>query len=620
MNPKLRKALVWIVLLSIASAAILWLISSVFNRAQEVTTSEFVHLLEQGQVTKVKITGERITGEKIPNGDRITATANKTMPLVVDALSAESADGPVSYDEDQISNKVSWLPLIFNLLFIGLIIYVVVYLIRSYKKGSSKNGLFGLGGLTQDKAQRMDGKSDKTFADVGGMDEVLVEVREIVDYLSNPGKYRRLGGRMPKGYLLTGPPGTGKTLLAKAVAGEAKVPFLWVTGSDFKEVYVGVGSSRVRNLYEKAKKLGVCIVFIDEIDSIGRKRERIFSGGQEEGHDTLNALLALMDGLDPSLNIVFMGATNKPDVLDKALTRPGRFDRHIFVPLPNIEGREHILNIHIKNYGLPLGDDINVTDLARQTPGMSGAELENVVNEAAIIAVRQSAEIVSMECFVSAIDRVVMGLERKSLAMTPDEKQRICVHEIGHAFIGHMNPHHDPVTKVSCIPRGSALGVTFSTPERDHHGFTREQLQASIATALGGRAAEQVILGTISTGASSDLEQVARLADAMVRKYAMSNVLGQIALGIQREGFLGDDIAQATYSEATAQLIDQEKKRLVDAAYEEVTQAIKANIDLIRKAAIELYLQETLIDQDLIRLFGPRPRPTRTLLFIGMSD
>ncbi len=602
MNPRWRTALIAILAVSVFLGAALWLGSSALNAAEEVETSEFVELIESGQLSKVEIEAPVVRAERTEGGGKIITTADKTMPVIIEALNEHN----VSYDEEQ-ANDGSWFSHMFSIVFLIFIVVIAFFFWRNMRgAGGAGGGGIGLGGFTKDKAQRIDGASGKTFADVGGIDEAVTEVREIVDYLANAEKYKKLGGRMPKGVLLMGPPGVGKTLLARATAGEAGVAFYSVSGADFNEMFVGVGAARVRSLVEKGKKEGKCIIFIDELDSIGRKRGAAFSGGEKESENTLNSLLSLMDGVDPSSGLVFMGASNQPDQLDPALTRPGRFDRPIHVSLPDIKGREFILNIHINNNGVPLAADVNVAEIAKQTPGMSGADLENLVNEAAIVAARRDLEVVDTSCFSEASDKVMMGLARKSMAMTQQEKWITCVHEMGHALIGHLDEHSDPVQKVTAIPRGGALGVTMSMPEEDMYLPTKEFLMSKIVKSLGGRVAERLMLGVSTSGASSDLQNVQQIAWALVTKYGMSE-MGEVAFGRHGNTYLGGEAFEAAYSEQTARRIDEEVDKIVREAVQKAEQMIEQHKDILLAASKELYERETLTAADLTRLLGPRP-------------
>jgi len=618
MNKKLRKALIWIAALSIALGLALWLGASGLNRAQEVSTSEFVEMIEQNQLTKVRIEGEQVMGERREGGGIVTTTANKTMPIIVEALNESEGEEAVNFDEEGSSRGGEWAGVMVNVLFLGLFIFIGVMIFRSFKNGAGGGGggIFGAGGITKHKAVRMDGQTKKTFADVGGIDEVREEVKEVVAFLKNPERFAKLGGRMPKGTLLMGPPGVGKTLLAQAVAGESGVPFFSVSGSEFDEMFVGVGQARVSSLREDAEKNAPCIVYVDEIDALGNRKQAAFSGGGQEGQKTLTQFLQFMDGVERNAGIVFMGATNRPESLDSALIRPGRFDRQIHVSAPDINGREQILEIHVRNNNVPLAEDVSLALIAQMTPGFTGADLENLVNEAALVAGRLNEaalvagrpelETVTMACFSEASDKVQMGLARKSMAMTEEEKGIICVHEMGHAVIGHLNPDSDPVQKVTCIPRGPALGVTLSAPEFDRHLPSKEWLVAKIEKSLGGRAAEEVIVGRITVGAGSDLASVRGLARAMVTRYAMSD-LSPMTLGQHGQGYLGQDSFEADFSEKTAQEIDAKVCEIVDGCYKRVKETIEQHREVILVASRELEEKEVLDRDDLNRLLGPRP-------------
>ncbi len=447
-----------------------------------------------------------------------------------------------------------------------------------------------------------------TFDDVAGIDEAKEELEEIVEFLRNPQKFSRLGGKIPKGALLVGPPGTGKTLLARAIAGEAGVPFFTISGSDFVEMFVGVGASRVRDMFEQAKKNAPCIVFIDEIDAVGRSRGVGYGGGNDEREQTLNQLLVEMDGFEANEGIIIVAATNRPDVLDPALLRPGRFDRQVQVPNPDIKGREKILGVHARK--VPLGPDVDLRIIARGTPGFSGADLANLVNEAALLAARVGKRFVTLDDFEKAKDKVMMGPERRSMVMTEDEKKLTAYHEAGHAIVGIHVPQHDPVHKVTIIPRGRALGVTFYLPERDKLSLTREAALSKLASAMGGKAAEELVFGAenVTNGAYSDIQHVTNLATAMVSQWGMSDKLGNINYTATQESFLG---AQSSWnaSAESRELIDQEVRRLVDEAYDRAKKILKDHWDEMENLAQGLLEFETLTGEDMMRVIrGDAPK------------
>ena len=452
-----------------------------------------------------------------------------------------------------------------------------------------------------------DSQNKVTFADVAGIEEAKDEVEEIIAFLKDPKKFQRLGGRIPKGVLMMGPPGTGKTLLARAIAGEAGVPFFSISGSDFVEMFVGVGASRVRDLFEQGKKHAPCIIFIDEIDAVGRHRGAGLGGGHDEREQTLNQLLVEMDGFESNEGVIIIAATNRPDVLDPAILRPGRFDRRITVNRPDVRGREAILRVHTKR--VPLSPDVDLAVTARGTPGFAGADLENLVNEAALLAARQDKDAVSMADFELAKDKVLMGTERRSMVMTEEEKWNTAVHEAGHAVIMITNEDHDPIHKVTIIPRGRALGVTMPIPKGDILGRTKEQFEAQIQSALGGRIAEEIVFGKLTTGASNDIRQLTQIARAMVCEYGMSEKLGPLAYGGEESSiFLGRDYNQRSqdYSEQTAREIDQEVRNLIQVQYDKVRTLLTANKERIEAIARALLERETLDAEELKALYEGR--------------
>ncbi|QJC29757.1 ATP-dependent zinc metalloprotease FtsH [Enterobacteriaceae endosymbiont of Plateumaris pusilla] len=488
-----------------------------------------------------------------------------------------------------LSIFISWFPMF-------LIICIWLFFMRQIQggKGALSFGKSKARMLTKDQIKI-------TFNDVAGCDEAKEEVKEIVDYLKEPLKFQKLGGRIPKGVLMVGPPGTGKTLLAKAIAGESKVPFFTISGSDFVEMFVGVGASRVRDMFDRAKKLSPCIIFIDEIDAVGRQRGAGLGGGHDEREQTLNQMLVEMDGFNYNESVIVIAATNRPDVLDPALLRPGRFDRRVIVSLPDIRGREQILNIHVRN--VPLGKDVNLTILARGTPGFSGADLANLVNEAALLAARNNHEFVSMIEFEKSKDKIMMGSERRSMVMTESQKESTAYHEAGHAIIGRLVPGHDPVHKVTIIPRGQALGVTFFLPEIDIISLNRQKLESKISTLYGGRIAEEIIYGEkyVSTGASNDIKIATNLARNMVTQWGFSKKLGPL-LYAEEEGeiFLGRNVAKTKYmSDQTARIIDEEIKHLIQENYNRAFKILKENIDILHAMKDALIKYETI---DLLQI------------------
>lgn len=497
---------------------------------------------------------------------------------------------------------VSWGPML-------LLIGVWIYFMRQMQ-GGGKGGAFSFG---KSKARLLDeGANTVTFADVAGCDEAKEEVKEVVDFLKDPGKFQKLGGRIPRGLLLVGPPGTGKTLLAKSIAGEAKVPFFSISGSDFVEMFVGVGASRVRDMFENAKKNAPCIIFIDEIDAVGRQRGAGLGGGNDEREQTLNQMLVEMDGFETNVGVIVVAATNRPDILDAALLRPGRFDRQVYVTLPDIKGREQILNVHMRK--VPLGQDVNPTIIARGTPGMSGADLANLCNEAALMAARRNARVVEMRDFEKAKDKIYMGPERVTMVMTDEEKQATAYHESGHAVVAEILPNTDPVHKVTVMPRGRALGVTWQLPERDRLSRYREQMLAEISILFGGRVAEDKFVKKISTGASNDYERATRIARDMVTRYGMSEVLGPMVYA-ENEGevFLGRSVTQTTnISEATMVKVDQEIRRILDEQYAIAEKVLTENADKVEAMTKALMEWETIGREQVEDIMaGKEPRPPK---------
>ena len=497
---------------------------------------------------------------------------------------------------------VSWGPML-------LLIGVWVYFMRQMQ-GGGKGGAFSFG---KSKARMLDESTNTvTFADVAGCDEAKEEVKEVVDFLKDPQKFQKLGGRIPRGLLLVGPPGTGKTLLAKSIAGEAKVPFFSISGSDFVEMFVGVGAARVRDMFDNAKKNAPCIIFIDEIDAVGRQRGAGLGGGNDEREQTLNQMLVEMDGFETNVGVIVVAATNRPDILDAALLRPGRFDRQVYVTLPDIRGREQILNVHMRK--VPLGQDVSAMVIARGTPGMSGADLANLCNEAALMAARRSARLVEMQDFEKAKDKILMGPERKSMVMPEEERRNTAYHESGHALIGRLMPKCDPVHKVTIIPRGRALGVTMSLPAQDRYSYDREYMLSQISMLFGGRIAEEVFMHQMTTGASNDFERATQIARDMVMRYGMSDALGPMVYA-ENEGevFLGRSVTKTTnMSEQTMQKVDVEVRRIIDTQYNLARRLIEENQDKMHTMAKALLEWETIDAEQLEDIMQNRPpRPPK---------
>ncbi len=558
----------------------------------KVAFSEFLSRVESGQVTDVTIRGGQIDG-KFSDGTRFTTLA-PNYPNLVDKLTAQNVKIEVAPLESSsgafMSFFLSWLPLL-------IILGGWFYLIRQMQGGSGKAMGFG-----KSKAKMISEKNNNiTFADVAGVDEAKEELKEIVDFLKDPQKFQKLGGKIPKGCLLVGSPGTGKTLLAKAIAGEAKVPFFSISGSDFVEMFVGVGASRVRDMFDQAKKHAPCIIFIDEIDAVGRHRGAGLGGGNDEREQTLNQMLVEMDGFATNEGVIVIAATNRPDVLDPALLRPGRFDRQIVVSNPDIKGRTQILAVHSKK--VKMGPDVDLNVIARGTPGFSGADLANLINEAALLAARQNKNIVTMQDLENAKDKVMMGVERKSMVMKDEEKRLTAYHEGGHAIVTVFMPASDPIHKATIIPRGRALGMVMRLPEDDRFSMTRERLKADIAVAMGGRVAEEIVFGyeKVTSGASSDIKMATNVARAMVTQWGMSDAIGPVLVGDERgEVFLGHSLGHdSKRSDTLATTIDAEIRKLVDEGYKTATKILTDNIDKLHLLAKNLLEYETLTGDEI---------------------
>ena len=566
--------------------------------ATTISYSEFVRAVSDGNVASVDLDGERVTFRGKDGKNYVTIKPSDAM--LTDFLVEKNIPVKAQPQEQSGLSSVlmTFLPF---LILIGVWIYFM-----NRMQGGGKGGAMGFG---KSRAKLLTEKHGRvTFDDVAGIDEAKEELEEIVEFLRNPQKFSRLGGKIPKGALLVGPPGTGKTLLARAIAGEAGVPFFTISGSDFVEMFVGVGASRVRDMFEQAKKNAPCIVFIDEIDAVGRSRGVGFGGGNDEREQTLNQLLVEMDGFEANEGVIIVAATNRPDVLDPALLRPGRFDRQVQVPNPDIKGREKILSVHARK--VPLGPDVDLRVIARGTPGFSGADLANLVNEAALMAARIGRRFVTLEDFEQAKDKVMMGPERRSMVMTEDEKKLTAYHEAGHAIVGLYVPQHDPVHKVTIIPRGRALGVTFYLPERDKLSMTRESALSKLASAMGGKAAEELVFGpeNVTNGAYSDIQMVTRLATAMVSQWGMSDKLGNINYTSTQESFLGSQ-SSFNASDESREIIDREVRRLVDEAFDRAKAILKEHWDEMENLAQGLLEFETLTGEDMMRVIrGEKPK------------
>ena len=591
MSDIIKNLVIWtviaVVIMSLFSG-----ISGRNNAADEYNYSEFMQQVQTGQVEEVTISGIEITGTLKSGQSFITYSPETDNSALVGELlnSKVKISGQAPEKQSFLAQIfIHWFPFL-------LLIGVWIFFMRQMQGGAG--GGRGAMSFGKSKAKLMNEDQVKvTFKDVAGVEEAKEEVKEIVDFLKDPGKFQNLGGQIPRGVLMNGSPGTGKTLLARAIAGEAKVPFFTISGSDFVEMFVGVGASRVRDMFEQAKKHAPCIIFIDEIDAVGRHRGAGVGGGHDEREQTLNQLLVEMDGFEGNEGVIVIAATNRPDVLDPALLRPGRFDRQVTVPLPDIRGREQILKVHMKK--TPISNDVKPKLLARGTPGFSGADLANLVNEAALFAARASKKIVDMSDFEKAKDKILMGGERKSMVMNDDERKLTAYHEAGHAIVGRLVPDHDPVYKVSIIPRGRALGVTMFLPEEDRYSNSRQRINSMIAALFGGRVAEEEIFGdeAVTTGASNDIERATALARSMVTKWGLSNKMGPLAYAEEEnEVFLGKSSGQQqkSVSDETARTIDTEIRKIIDTQYSRATKLIKDNMDKMHLMADALMKYETI--------------------------
>ena len=564
------------------------------SSSQEISFSEFMNQVEKGNVSSVRLDGEKIS-VKDTSGN-IYQVIQPAGASVVNQLQEAGVEIQAIKQEKSglISSLSLWLPFI---LIIGIWIFLM-----NRMQGGGRGGAMGFG---KSKAKLLTEKHGKvTFNDVAGIDEAKDELEEIVEFLKDPQKFGRLGGKIPKGALLVGPPGTGKTLLARAIAGEAGVPFFTISGSDFVEMFVGVGASRVRDMFDQAKKNAPCIVFIDEIDAVGRHRGAGYGGGNDEREQTLNQLLVEMDGFETNEGVILIAATNRPDVLDPALLRPGRFDRQVQVPNPDITGRQKILNVHAKK--TVLGPDVDLRIIARGTPGFSGADLANLVNEAALTAARIGKRFVGMEDFENAKDKVMMGAERRSMVMTEDEKKLTAYHEAGHAVVGLHLPQHDPIHKATIIPRGRALGLVLSLPERDQLSVTKLKYKSKIAMAMGGKVAEELIFGpeNVTSGASSDIQQITKIARAMVTQFGMSDSLGNIDFINEQQSYLGPSSNNIQAGPETQEKIDMEIRKIVDEGYEKAKQILTKNKKKLDNLALGLLEYETLTGDEITKVMN----------------
>ena len=606
MNSSVKTVMFWVFIL--ICLMLLWGVvqrGASMGKDTEVAYSDLFDKVQNNQVLDATIQGNELHGHlKSSPKDQF----HTTIPANYEDLEKAMLAAKINFSIKEPQNNIL-LPLLFNIGPFVLLGAIWFFMLRQMQSGGNKALSFG-----KSRARLLSMQQKKvTFKDVAGVDEAKEELKEIIEYLREPQKFQKLGGRIPKGVLLVGPPGTGKTLLARAVAGEANVPFFSISGSDFVEMFVGVGASRVRDLFEQGKKNAPCIIFIDEIDAVGRHRGAGLGGGHDEREQTLNQLLVEMDGFESNDGVILVAATNRPDVLDPALLRPGRFDRRVVVGLPDIRGREEILRVHVKK--VPISDDVNLNVLARGTPGFSGADLANMVNEAALSAARMNRKQVTMYDCELAKDKVLMGAERKSMLLTDEEKKVTAYHEAGHALVSFLCDHSDPIHKVTIIPRGMALGVTIFLPG-DRHNYTREYLEAKLSMSYGGRVAEEIFLNQMSTGAGSDIESATDLARRMVCEYGMSR-LGPLTFGKKEEQiFLGREIAQhRDFSEETARQIDQEVRRLIDDAYQSAHTILEANQDAMHRIAAALLERET-IDAEEVRMLieGTVLPPMRSVL------
>ena len=599
-----------------AKNLILWVViavvlMSVFNnfgppspRANSLSYSDFIAQVKEGNVARVTIQGRTLHGE-MAGGERFTTYTPDDPQLLNDLLGNGVAVVAKPPEEQGLLTQIfiSWFPML-------LLIGVWIFFMRQMQGGAGGRGALSFG---KSRARMLGEDQVKvTFSDVAGVEEAKEEVSELVEFLRDPAKFQRLGGKIPRGVLMVGAPGTGKTLLAKAIAGEAKVPFFTISGSDFVEMFVGVGASRVRDMFEQAKKHSPCIIFIDEIDAVGRHRGAGLGGGHDEREQTLNQLLVEMDGFEGNEGVIVIAATNRPDVLDPALLRPGRFDRQVVVPLPDVRGREQIIKVHMRK--VPAADNVEPMVIARGTPGFSGADLANLVNEAALFAARANKRVVDMDEFEKAKDKIMMGAERRSMVMSEEEKKLTAYHESGHAIVGRLVPEHDPVHKVSIIPRGRALGVTLFLPEEDRHSYTKQRLESQLSSLFGGRIAEQLIFGPerVTTGASNDIQRATELARNMVTRWGLSDRLGPLSYGEDEgEVFLGHSVTQhKNISDDTAHAIDEEIRAIVERNYQRAEGLLTDNLEILHLMADALIKYET-IDSDQITdiMAGKQPRP-----------
>jgi len=603
-NQWISKIAIWLVLIMVLYTLFKQFNGDHLSGVTSIGYSDFLEQVRDNHVKSATIQEGRDSFDVLATMDNDTQV--RTQATVLDrGLIGDLINHNVKFDVKQreegsllLSLLISWGPML-------LLIGVWVYFMRQMQNGGRGGGIFSFG---RSRARMLDENNNVvTFADVAGCDEAKEEVKEVVEFLKDPQKFQKLGGRIPRGLLLVGPPGTGKTLLAKSIAGEAKVPFFSISGSDFVEMFVGVGAARVRDMFENAKKSAPCIIFVDEIDAVGRQRGAGLGGGNDEREQTLNQMLVEMDGFETNLGVIVVAATNRPDILDAALLRPGRFDRQVYVTLPDIRGREQILNVHMRK--VPIGQDVSANVIARGTPGMSGADLANLCNEAALMAARRNARVVEMQDFERAKDKILMGPERRSMVMPETERRNTAYHESGHALIGRLLPKCDPVHKVTIIPRGRALGVTMSLPESDRYSYDKDYMLGQISMLFGGRIAEEVFMHQMTTGASNDFERATQIARDMVMRYGMSDRLGPMVYA-ENEGevFLGRSVTKTTnISEETMQKVDAEVRRIIDEQYALARKLIEDNQDKMHAMAKALLDWETIDSDQIDDIMAGRP-------------
>jgi len=603
LNDMAKNLILWVII-AIVLMSVFNNFTSTQHKAQPLAYSQFIDEVKDGTVKSVTINGRAIDGVTT-SGQRFSTYSPGDDGLVNDLLNnqVEIVAGPPEKPSVLMQILINWFPLF-------ILIGLWIFFMRQMQGGAGGRGAMSFG---KSRARMLSEDQVKvTFADVAGVEEAKDEVQEMVEFLRDPSKFQKLGGKIPRGVLMVGSPGTGKTLLARAIAGEAKVPFFTISGSDFVEMFVGVGASRVRDMFEQAKKHAPCIIFIDEIDAVGRHRGAGLGGGHDEREQTLNQLLVEMDGFEGNEGVIVIAATNRPDVLDPALLRPGRFDRQVVVPLPDVRGREQILKVHMRK--IAVGEDVKPSIIARGTPGFSGADLANLVNEAALFAARGNKRLVDMEDLEKAKDKIMMGAERRSMVMSEDEKRLTAYHEAGHAIVGRMVPSHDPVYKVSIIPRGRALGITMFLPEEDRYSYSRERLESQISSLFGGRLAEELVLGpqSVTTGASNDIKRATEIARSMVTKWGLSERMGPLAYGEEEgEVFLGHSVTQhKNVSDETAHAIDEEIRILIERNYQRAKAILTENLDKLHIMAKALIKYETIDSEQISDIMdGKTPRP-----------